>query len=95
MEPLALAGIVALLLVKEAGVPIPVPGDLVVVGTGAALAADAPAALLAVIGAVGWVLIRRRRNAAASASAAWADAACPACLALAIAGFEQSAVEGA
>ena len=47
MEPLALAGIVALLLVKEAGVPIPVPGDLVVVGTGAALAADAPGALVA------------------------------------------------
>jgi membrane protein DedA with SNARE-associated domain len=47
MEPLALAGIVALLLVKEAGLPIPVPGDLVVVGTAAALATDAPGALLA------------------------------------------------
>ena len=47
MEPLALAGIVILLLVKEAGVPIPVPGDLLVVGTGAAVAADAPAALVA------------------------------------------------
>lgn len=47
MEPLALGGIVALLLVKEAGVPIPVPGDLVVVGTGAALAADAQSALVA------------------------------------------------
>jgi len=47
MEPLALVGIVLLLLVKEAGVPIPVPGDLVVVGTGAALAADGPAALAA------------------------------------------------
>jgi membrane-associated protein len=47
MEPLALAGIVVLLLVKEAGVPIPVPGDLLVVGTGAAVAADAPVALVA------------------------------------------------
>ena len=47
MEPLALAGVVVLLLVKEAGVPIPVPGDLVVVGTGAAFAADAPGALIA------------------------------------------------
>jgi membrane-associated protein len=47
MEPLALAGIVVLLLVKEAGVPIPVPGDLIVVGAGAALAADAPTALVA------------------------------------------------
>lgn len=47
MEPLALAGIVGLLLIKEAGVPVPVPGDLVVVGTGAALASDAPGALIA------------------------------------------------
>lgn len=49
MEPLALAGVIGLLLVKEVGVPIPVPGDLVVVGTGAALAADAPTALLALL----------------------------------------------
>lgn len=61
MEPLALAGIVALLLVKEAGVPIPVPGDLVVVGTGAALAADLPAsgvalALILLAGYVGGAL---------------------------------------
>jgi membrane protein DedA with SNARE-associated domain len=47
MEPLAVAGIVALLLVKESGVPIPVPGDLVVIGTGAALAADPFGGLLA------------------------------------------------
>lgn len=47
MEPVALVGIVVLLFIKEAGVPIPVPGDLVVVGTGAALAADAPGALVA------------------------------------------------
>ena len=47
MEPLALIGLVALLLVKEAGVPIPVPGDLVVIGAGAALAGDPPLAAVA------------------------------------------------
>jgi membrane protein DedA with SNARE-associated domain len=47
MEPIALIGLVALLLVKEMGVPIPVPGDLVVIGAGAALAPDPPLALVA------------------------------------------------
>jgi membrane-associated protein len=51
MEPLALIGLVLLLLVKEVGVPIPVPGDLVVIGAGAALAPDPPLA------AVGLLLI--------------------------------------
>jgi membrane-associated protein len=46
MEPIALIGLVLLLLVKEVGVPIPVPGDLVVIGAGAALAPDPPLALL-------------------------------------------------
>src|SRR6186997_1043524 len=41
MEVPAVAGLLGLLLVKEAGVPIPVPGDLIVVGTGAALAGEA------------------------------------------------------
>jgi membrane protein DedA with SNARE-associated domain len=44
VEPLALVGLVALLLVKETGVPVPVPGDLLVIGAGAALASDATAA---------------------------------------------------
>lgn len=35
-EPAALAAIVGLILVKEAGLPIPVPGDLVVIGAGVA-----------------------------------------------------------
>jgi membrane protein DedA with SNARE-associated domain len=35
-EPLALLAIVGLILVKEAGVPIPVPGDLIVIGAGVA-----------------------------------------------------------
>jgi membrane protein DedA with SNARE-associated domain len=45
VEPLALAGLVGLLLVKEAGLPVPVPGDLLVIGAGAALAADGPGAI--------------------------------------------------
>jgi len=39
--------------------------------------------VFAVIGAVGWLLLRRRRRSDAD-FAAWADAACPACLALAV-----------
>ena len=35
-EPAALIAIVGLILVKEAGVPIPVPGDLIVIGAGVA-----------------------------------------------------------
>jgi membrane protein DedA with SNARE-associated domain len=35
-DPVPLLTIVALILVKEAGVPIPVPGDLVVIGAGVA-----------------------------------------------------------
>lgn len=49
MEPLALAGLVALLLVKEAGLPVPIPGDLLVIGAGAALASNAPAAGLGLV----------------------------------------------
>lgn len=57
MEPLALAGVVGLLLVKEAGVPVPVPGDLLVIGAGAALAGEGPAAAggLGLILAAGYV----------------------------------------
>lgn len=42
--------------------------------------------LLAVAGAIGWVIVRRRRGAAAGATTfnAWADAACPACLGVAL-----------
>jgi membrane protein DedA with SNARE-associated domain len=57
MEPLALAGVIGLLLVKEAGLPVPVPGDLLVIGAGAALAASGPVAAggLALILAAGYV----------------------------------------
>ena len=48
MEPLAILGLAALLLVKETGVPVPVPGDLLVIGAGAALARD-PSRAVAVL----------------------------------------------
>lgn len=43
---------------------------------------------LAVVGVVGWRLVRRRRQAGSGSALAWADAACPACLALAVVGRE-------
>jgi membrane protein DedA with SNARE-associated domain len=49
MEILAVAGVVGLLLVKEAGLPVPVPGDLVVVGAGAALSGDPPSAVAVLV----------------------------------------------
>ena len=36
LEPTALLAIIGLILIKEAGVPIPVPGDLIVIGAGVA-----------------------------------------------------------
>jgi membrane protein DedA with SNARE-associated domain len=39
VEDLGLAAVVGLLLIKEAGVPVPVPGDLLILGAGAAAAA--------------------------------------------------------
>lgn len=68
MEPIALVGLAALLLVKEAGVPVPVPGDLLVIGAGVALAGDPPLAIIAlglillvgyVGGSIQFVLVRR------------------------------------
>lgn len=44
IESGALLAILGLILVKEAGVPIPVPGDLVVIGAGAASALPAAVA---------------------------------------------------
>jgi len=51
MDVLAIAGLAGLILVKETGVPLPVPGDLVIIGAGATLAGDLPGAglVLAVI----------------------------------------------
>ena len=49
MDALAIAGLAALILVKEAGVPIPVPGDLVVIGAGVALAATTDLAAFSLV----------------------------------------------
>lgn len=46
MDLLAILGLAGLILAKEAGVPLPVPGDLVIIGAGATLAGDLPAASL-------------------------------------------------
>ena len=51
-ESIGLVGLFGLLLVKEAGVPIPVPGDLLVLGAGIAAAngqLDPPVALAAIL----------------------------------------------
>jgi membrane protein DedA with SNARE-associated domain len=53
-EPAALLAIVGLILVKEAGVPVPVPGDLIVIGAGVAAGRgdlDPLVALLAIVAA--------------------------------------------
>jgi membrane protein DedA with SNARE-associated domain len=52
MDATALLGLTGLILVKESGVPVPVPGDLVVIGAGVAAASgqlDPPAALAALV----------------------------------------------
>jgi hypothetical protein len=42
-------------------------------------------AVLAIAGAIGWVILRQRRPTSAPATlTAWADAACPACLGIAL-----------
>ena len=68
MDPVALLGLVGLLFIKEAGLPVPVPGDLLVLGAGVAAAGD-PASggvvLLAILVAV-----------SASASPSFAPARC-------------------
>jgi membrane protein DedA with SNARE-associated domain len=50
MDLLPTLGLLAILVVKEAGVPIPVPGDLLVLGAGVAAAAAGPGALLLLAG---------------------------------------------
>lgn len=44
--------------------------------------------VLAAIGAIGWLIVRRRGRSSRERFAAWADAACPACLALTLVGAE-------
>ena len=57
MDFLAVAGLAAVILVKEAGVPLPVPGDLLILGAGVSLATDVPAAVavLAVLLVAGYL----------------------------------------
>ena len=57
MDVLAILGLAGLILVKEAGVPLPVPGDLLIIGAGASLAGDLPGAglVLAVILVAGFI----------------------------------------
>src|SRR4051794_33737080 len=49
MDVAAALGLAALLFVKEAGVPVPVPGDLLVIGAGVATAGNAAAALATLV----------------------------------------------
>jgi membrane protein DedA with SNARE-associated domain len=66
------------------GFAIGVPAVTFVQGAGPALAIGAFVAFAAV-GAVGWLLLRGRRSSGGGASfEAWADAACPACVTLAL-----------
>jgi len=44
MEDVAIIGLIGLILIKELGVPLPMPGDLLIIGAGAYLAGDVPAA---------------------------------------------------
>jgi membrane protein DedA with SNARE-associated domain len=57
MDVVAILGLAALILAKESGIPLPIPGDLVIIGAGATLAGDLPGAgvVLAVILVAGFV----------------------------------------
>ena len=73
--------IFVVMLLKEIGVPIPVPSDLLMVGAGVQLATGAYSAvalLLALAGLAVWLWMRRRGG----GLRAWTEAACPACLAI-------------
>ncbi len=67
MDLLAIVGLAGLLLVKEAGVPIPIPGDLLVIGAGVASSGNPATAVIALVailiagyvgGAVQFLLVR-------------------------------------
>jgi membrane protein DedA with SNARE-associated domain len=74
------------------GFIVGVPAVAFVQSAGATLAVGA-LVLFAVIGAIGWLAIRRRRRQQAEGAltfGAWADACCPACLAVALVGGDES-----
>jgi hypothetical protein len=49
VELVAILGLAGLLFVKEAGVPIPIPGDLLVLGAGVATAGNPATAVVALV----------------------------------------------
>ena len=51
MDALAVLGLAGLLLVKEAGVPVPIPGDLLVIGAGVATGGE-PTSALAILAVI-------------------------------------------
>ena len=79
MDIAAALGLAALLFVKEAGVPIPIPGDLLVLGAGVASAGNPAGAVVALVtilvaGYLGGVVpVRARPRRAAPATARAAD----------------------
>src|SRR5438094_246642 len=96
LDSYGVAAACAVMLVKAIGVPIPVPGDVILLATAARAAEGkvllwlAFVALLAaltvggtVLGLAAWFVIARRRHATnAMAVNAWAQATCPVCLVL-------------
>lgn len=49
MDIVAVIGLAGIILAKEIGVPLPIPGDLLIVGAGVSLAGDVPAAILVLV----------------------------------------------
>jgi TRAP-type C4-dicarboxylate transport system permease small subunit len=78
LDAYGLIAIFVVMLLKETGILVPIPGDLIMLGA------------FFVIGLAGWLLLRRRgRSRQQGATAAtlealsdWADASCPVCLAI-------------
>lgn len=56
MDGTALLGLIGLLLVKEAGLPIPIPGDLLVLGAGVAAAGASAGAGVPAVAVLGGIL---------------------------------------
>lgn len=95
MDALAIGGIVAghfvlgYALGASATGPIASAGGIGLVVAGAVV--------LAAVGALGWMLLRRSRRRAGDERASigdWADAACPACLAVSIVPFRHDRASG-